>query len=384
MGFRRRKTHTEHTMKLFASFVLTAARAQLIPDLFEQYANEIISPDVDGYEINPEYLYDLPTVSPPDVNDTDIDLEQFGRTMQSASRLRPYQNQNNNNYQNNQNNQNTNANKNTFNTNKVNNNKNSFFNKYNNYKGNKNKKTTTPEPTTTTTTSTSIYTTTTTTTSTTTVWSTTTSPVQNENYDADALMNNFMIGSATNQLQNNPTGNRPNGAAFNVYGNASNNQINSQNGGNQRPGAGKWGQFANGGSPQQQQVQQQYQQQKYPQQGPLNQPSGLTCWKCHARSFDECERRGRQERCSFSQQSCELEIRERRGRIEQIQMGCKQHLACENNKRQNFVGRIPAWTQCRPESGYEHSVCRQCCTEDQCTKLPNWWYPQSREEWAYG
>ena len=45
----------------------------------------------------------------------------------------------------------------------------------------------------------------------------------------------------------------------------------------------------------------------------------------------------------------------RRGRIEQIQMGCKQRLACENNKRQNFVGRVPAWTQCRPEAGYEHS-----------------------------
>ena len=31
----------------------------------------------------------------------------------------------------------------------------------------------------------------------------------------------------------------------------------------------------------------------------------------------------------------------RRGQIEQVQMGCKQRLACENNKRQNFVGRIP-------------------------------------------
>ena len=136
-------------MKLLSSIVLAAAvKAQLIPDLFEQYANEIISPDVDGYEINPEYLYDLPTVAPPNVNDTDIDLTEFGRTMQSASRLRPYQNQNS------QNNQDTNVNKNSLNTNKVNSNKNSFFNKYNNYKGNKNKKTTTPEPTTTTTTST--------------------------------------------------------------------------------------------------------------------------------------------------------------------------------------------------------------------------------------
>ena len=36
-------------------------------------------------------------------------------------------------------------------------------------------------------------------------------------------------------------------------------------------------------------------------------------------------------------------------------MGCKQRLACENNKRQNFIGRVPAWTQCRPEAGAEHS-----------------------------
>ena len=28
---------------------------------YNQYANEIISPDVDGYEINVDYLYDLPT-----------------------------------------------------------------------------------------------------------------------------------------------------------------------------------------------------------------------------------------------------------------------------------------------------------------------------------
>ena len=166
-------------MKLSSTLLPIIVSSQLLsPEYtqeFNQYANEIISPDVDGYEINPEYLYDLPTVEPPpaDFNDTDIDMDAFSRTMSSASRLRPYQNQNNN----------YNNNKNNINSNKVNNNKNNFFNKYNNYKGNKQKKTTTtPEPTTTTTTTTtSIYTTTTTTTTTTTsttttVWSTTTSP----------------------------------------------------------------------------------------------------------------------------------------------------------------------------------------------------------------
>ena len=49
-------------------------------------------------------------------------------------------------------------------------------------------------------------------------------------------------------------------------------------------------------------------------------------------------------------QSCELEIRERAHhgmprQILQINMGCKQALACENNKAQNFQSENPAWTQ---------------------------------------
>ena len=60
-------------------------------------------------------------------------------------------------------------------------------------------------------------------------------------------------------------------------------------------------------------------------------------------------------RCLHNQGSCELEIRERGGRILSIQMGCKQKLACENNKRQNFWGRNPSFTQCRPEPGHVHS-----------------------------
>ena len=60
-------------------------------------------------------------------------------------------------------------------------------------------------------------------------------------------------------------------------------------------------------------------------------------------------------RCLHNQGSCELEIRERGGRILSIQMGCKQKLACENNKRQNFWGRNPSYTQCRPEPGHVHS-----------------------------
>ena len=48
--------------------------------------------------------------------------------------------------------------------------------------------------------------------------------------------------------------------------------------------------------------------------------------------------------------SCELEIRERAHapyprQIIQINMGCKQTLACQNNHNQNFQSTNPAWTQ---------------------------------------
>lgn len=117
--------------------------------------------------------------------------------------------------------------------------------------------------------------------------------------------------------------------------------------------------------------------------------TGLTCWKCNAKSFDDCEAYGYVETCQSNQESCELEIRERshyksQARIiEQINMGCKQKMACENNHSQNFQGDNPAYTQCRPEMDYTHSVCRQCCSENNCVKEPSWWYPVSRDEWAY-
>lgn len=70
----------------------------------------------------------------------------------------------------------------------------------------------------------------------------------------------------------------------------------------------------------------------------------------------------RRRRDTDEPQTCQLEFRTRRGAVEKIQMGCKQSLACQNNKKQNFVD----WrygkqaTQCRPEAKATHSVCRQC------------------------
>ena len=73
----------------------------------------------------------------------------------------------------------------------------------------------------------------------------------------------------------------------------------------------------------------------------------------------------------------------------QICMGCKSDDACQNMKNQNFQNRNPDYTQCRPESNYADSVCRQCCDTDDCTKVnpesgaTDWWYPSSREEWDF-
>ena len=68
-------------------------------------------------------------------------------------------------------------------------------------------------------------------------------------------------------------------------------------------------------------------------------------------------------------------------------MGCKQEGACKNMQIQNFQNANPDYTQCRPEAKYNESVCRQCCTDDNCTGhpsgAPSWWNPTTREEWAY-
>merc|ERR1712141_642428 len=113
--------------------------------------------------------------------------------------------------------------------------------------------------------------------------------------------------------------------------------------------------------------------------------ASLKCWHCDANSFEECAAKGMEKTCQGHQGSCFLEIRDRRdGRPHrQICMGCKQTGACKNMQANNFQNNNPDYTQCRPEAKYNESVCRQCCDSDNCTKLPTWWYPTSRDEWAY-
>ncbi|CAG5083980.1 Oidioi.mRNA.OKI2018_I69.PAR.g10515.t1.cds [Oikopleura dioica] len=103
----------------------------------------------------------------------------------------------------------------------------------------------------------------------------------------------------------------------------------------------------------------------------------LTCFHCDAKNMDECMATGYYKECDYNEQSCMIEARHRGGRTEQVRMLCKQPLACQNNKAQNF-GRN---RQCRPESKRNNpqpSVCRQCCYESGCTDFFN---PLSSSAW---
>ena len=90
----------------------------------------------------------------------------------------------------------------------------------------------------------------------------------------------------------------------------------------------------------------------------------------------------RNRRSSENLSICQVEYRSRRGKTENIQMGCKQQVACTNNKKQNFQNwKSGKWaTQCRPENKFNHSVCRQCCNDSSCfqaTDFAKW----TRQEW---
>ena len=119
--------------------------------------------------------------------------------------------------------------------------------------------------------------------------------------------------------------------------------------------------------------------------------------------MEECEKIGVYRTCPHNAQSCMIETRKRNGIMEQVNqgniyelsacesqylfgsnvsfikvcMGCKEYAACNANRKQNFIrGRFG---QCRPEQPNGPSVCRQCCTTDQCTRFFN---PTSYLGWA--
>lgn len=92
----------------------------------------------------------------------------------------------------------------------------------------------------------------------------------------------------------------------------------------------------------------------------------ISCFTCRAKTVDGCASSGNTKVCNPNQEVCQLQVRKRGGRVLQIQMGCKQHRACENNKANNFVGTNPRMHQCKPKtlSTSTPSVCRQCCDKN--------------------
>merc|ERR1712176_1230035 len=118
-------------------------------------------------------------------------------------------------------------------------------------------------------------------------------------------------------------------------------------------------------------------------------PELLVCWTCHAKDPEECMANGESVTCLENQEACQLEVRTREQEdgtyaFVEYRTGCKQKRACRNNQKQNFVGGNKDYTQCRPEEdqGYDHSVCRQCCYEDNCVSDGStFWMPEKRSEW---
>lgn len=97
-----------------------------------------------------------------------------------------------------------------------------------------------------------------------------------------------------------------------------------------------------------------------------NDIGGLMCLTCDSKTWHDCITYGVKKRCAPNQTRCQIEERKRRGKVESIHMGCKQAEACQNNKKNNFMGNWFAW-QCHPGERYKGpSVCRQCCKTEHC------------------
>lgn len=97
------------------------------------------------------------------------------------------------------------------------------------------------------------------------------------------------------------------------------------------------------------------------------------CWTCKGNSVEECSSKGKFRTCvtDFTNMQCGTTLRERGGIVKFISMGCKKSNACENNRRQNFIGQKRNH-QCKPvvsEKRPKQSVCRQCCESNRDCNL---------------
>jgi len=100
---------------------------------------------------------------------------------------------------------------------------------------------------------------------------------------------------------------------------------------------------------------------------------GLFCETCEATSEIDCVNSMQTVQCTDNQGSCFVEYRSRKGEVEHISMGCKDHDACLDQRDQNFVGPNQMFDQCKwwvtPSMSRRStmpSVCRHCCSTERC------------------
>jgi len=101
---------------------------------------------------------------------------------------------------------------------------------------------------------------------------------------------------------------------------------------------------------------------------------GDHCWKCDQMTMSDCSTEGRMEKCQKGDKDCcFVEIREQHQKLQQLCTGCKDKVACENLRDENFhvlsnTNTNEKVMQCRPDYRQQYvgkfagiqSVCRQC------------------------
>lgn len=117
---------------------------------------------------------------------------------------------------------------------------------------------------------------------------------------------------------------------------------------------------------------------------------GFDCWKCDRMSFEQCAIQGEWNACPAGDYNvCFMELRETENNIQQVCTGCKDGMACENLRQNNFQSSGPtAFDQCRPTTQQQQargrfnkgkqSVCRTCfntCDHDSASHDPKLWCP---------
>ena len=92
-------------------------------------------------------------------------------------------------------------------------------------------------------------------------------------------------------------------------------------------------------------------------------PKMKSCPVCKSKNIFTCFGKLVKTKKCRSKEGCFLDFRTRNGKIEMIEMGCKQMKACKNEMKQN--GKIAGRGRCRPNST-SWSHCRQCCSGPNC------------------